>query len=133
MVNKVGGGLAREAIMAAMRSQQDAARNMAGVGNLTGGVGGPSAPGLTPGAPGVAQVGASQPTGFVDALKDGLSEVTQQVRATEGLPEALVKGEIDEFHDVALALKQSDLSFRFALQVRNKLIDAYREVMRMSV
>jgi len=119
--------------MAAMRTQQDAARNMSGVGNLAGGVSGPAAGGFTPGAPGVAPASATQPTSFVDALKDGLSEVTQQVQATDSLPEAVVKGEIDEFHDVALALKQSDLSFRFALQVRNKLIDAYREVMRMSV
>lgn len=130
MVNQVGGGgLAREAILAAMRAQQQAG----GAGAL-------------PGAPGMPDLGALQGPGatgpaapvegagsFVEALQDGLREVDQSVRAAEALPEAVVRGEVDEFHDVALAIKQSDLSFRFALQVRNKLIDAYREVMRMSV
>jgi flagellar hook-basal body complex protein FliE len=142
MVNKVGGGMAREAILAAMRTQQEAARGLANPG-MSGspGLGGPAgAQGV--GLPGVGEVGAAgsigslggaSPTGFVEALKEGLGEVSQKVQAAESLPEAVVKGEIDEFHDVALTLKQSDLSFRFALQVRNKLIDAYREVMRMSV
>ena len=40
---------------------------------------------------------------------------------------------IQDFHEVAAALKTSELSFKFALEVRNKLIDAYREVMRMGV
>ena len=34
---------------------------------------------------------------------------------------------------LAIQLKRADLSFRFALEIRNKLIDAYREVMRMNV
>jgi flagellar hook-basal body complex protein FliE len=34
---------------------------------------------------------------------------------------------------VAARLKESELSLRFSLEVRNKLIDAYREIMRMSV
>jgi len=121
MVNQVGGGgLAREAILAAMRAQSQASGQVAGAGMPNLGAGLQS--------PGVAPTG-----GFVEALKDGLTEVTNQVQSTEAMPQAVAKGEIDEFHDVALAIKESDLSFRFALQVRNKLIDAYREVMRMSV
>ncbi len=132
MVNKVGGGgMAREAILAAMRSQQQATDQVAG-----GGMGMPNQVGMQgvgnmAGASGVAPV--NNTGGFVEALKDGLTEVTQQVQAAESMPEAVARGEIDEFHDVAMVIKQSDLSFRFALQVRNKLIDAYREVMRMSV
>jgi len=127
MVNQVGGGgMAREAILAAMRAQQQASQQIAsaGAGGLGAAEGLPSAGAVAPSA---------QPGSFVEALKDGLGEVQQQVQRTEALPENLVRGEVDEFHDVALAIKQSDLSFRFALQVRNKLIDAYREVMRMSV
>ena len=44
----------------------------------------------------------------------------------------MLRGELD-LHEVATLLKQSELSFDFAMQVRNKFIDAYREVMRMSV
>ena len=49
------------------------------------------------------------------------------------MPEEVVTGRVDEFHELAARLKQADLTFKFALEVRNKLIDAYREVMRMSV
>jgi flagellar hook-basal body complex protein FliE len=36
-------------------------------------------------------------------------------------------------HDVMLALSQAELSFRLVTQVRNKLLDAYREIMRMQI
>jgi len=36
-------------------------------------------------------------------------------------------------HDVMLALSQAELSFRLVTQVRNKLLDAYREIMRMQL
>ena len=56
-----------------------------------------------------------------------------QVREAEGLPKDLMAGKVTDFHEVAIQLKQADLSFRFAMEIRNKLIDAYREVMRMHV
>jgi flagellar hook-basal body complex protein FliE len=124
--------MAREAIAAAMRAQQQAAQN------ISGGAGAQAGQGLgatdMPGAAGpVGGVGQIEGTSFAQQLSDGLSQVTNQVTATDKLPEQMLNGEVADFHDVAIQLKQSDLSFRFALQVRNKLIDAYREVMRMSV
>ena len=44
----------------------------------------------------------------------------------------VIQGNVD-LHEVTTQLKQSELSFEFAMQVRNKFIDAYREVMRMNV
>lgn len=116
------GGLANEAFRAALRAQQEAAKSIA---QAQSGVSQP----LTP-----PQVAAPEETsGFIDSLEAGMREVASEAQRVEGLPEQVVNGEINEFHEVAVQLKQSDLSFRFALQVRNKLIDAYREVMRMSV
>jgi len=45
----------------------------------------------------------------------------------------LLGGGATDFHQVAAQIKRSELTFKFALEVRNKLIDAYRETMRMSV
>ena len=70
---------------------------------------------------------------FGDALENGLNKVDASVRDTDRLVDDVVTGKVDDFHEVALRLKQSELSFRFAMEVRNKLVDAYREVMRMSV
>jgi flagellar hook-basal body complex protein FliE len=76
---------------------------------------------------------AAQPGDFGAALENGLDKVNASVRDTDKLVDDVVTGKVDDFHEVALRLKQSELSFRFAMEVRNKLVDAYREVMRMSV
>ena len=69
---------------------------------------------------------------FASSIEKGIAQVDGQVRSTDNLPAKVLHGEAD-FHEVAAQLKQSELSFEFAMQVRNKLIDAYREVMRMGV
>lgn len=130
------GGLANEAFRAALRAQQESARKL-GMGHapVGGAAGGAGLQPVTPNPTAPTAVGATQAGGvdFAAKLQEGLGEVTQSVQNTEAMPAAMLEGQVGEFHEVALALKQSDLSFRFALQVRNKLIDAYREVMRMSV
>jgi flagellar hook-basal body complex protein FliE len=135
MVNGIGGGggMAREAIAAAMRAQQQAAQNISGGASLQAGqgLGATEAPGASGPLGGVGSIGGTEATSFAKQLSDGLSQVTDRVAATDQLPEQMLNGEVSDFHDVAIQLKQSDLSFRFALQVRNKLIDAYREVMRV--
>jgi flagellar hook-basal body complex protein FliE len=70
---------------------------------------------------------------FDQALSNGLEKVESSVRDSDRLVDDFVSGKVEDFHEVALRLKQSELSFRFAMEVRNKLVDAYREVMRMSV
>ena len=84
------------------------------------------------------QAGASAPEAapaldFASALKGGMGEIDAQVKRADALALDVATGKITDFHEVAAALKQSELSLRFALEVRNKFIDAYREVMRMSV
>ena len=75
---------------------------------------------------------AAEASDFADLLQRGVEHVESAVRRAEELPKELVRGELD-FHEVAAQLKQSELAFDFSMQIRNKLIDAYREVMRMSV
>ena len=70
---------------------------------------------------------------FEAKLSSGLDELNAQVKGGDELIEGLVSGKVSDFHEVAAQVKQADLSFKFALAVRNKFIDAYREVMRMSV
>jgi flagellar hook-basal body complex protein FliE len=77
---------------------------------------------------------AGQPTtaSFESAITQNISEVNDTVKASDKLTLDAVKGELD-FHEVAGRIKEAQLSFNFAMQVRNKLIDSYREIMRMSV
>ena len=69
---------------------------------------------------------------FADALKSGVQELDQEVRRSDELTSGVLNGTV-EFHEVAAQLRTSQLAFDFSMQVRNKFVDAYREVMRMNV
>jgi flagellar hook-basal body complex protein FliE len=75
---------------------------------------------------------AEEKDSFASSLKASVNHVDSTIHRTEGLHLEVLQGKLD-IHEVASQLKESEISFQFALQVRNKLIDAYREVMRMSV
>ena len=121
MVDRIGNGgnsLAREAIRAAMESQSRMADRIRS-----------EVAGATEAAPDSKVIGGD----FAAKLQDGLHAVNAEVAKAEQLPSDFAAGKIDDFHEIAVQLKTADISFRFALEVRNKLIDAYREVMRMNV
>lgn len=56
----------------------------------------------------------------------------QHIQADESVKH-LVTGEVENVHDVVLSVAKADLSFRMLLEIRNRLIDAYQEIMRMQV
>jgi flagellar hook-basal body complex protein FliE len=78
---------------------------------------------------------ATQPAagGFSDALKSALDGVNStQIRA-DGLTEAYQKGEVTDVAKVMLARQEAGLAFEATLQVRNRLLSAYQDIMRMGV
>lgn len=124
MVDSIGkgsGAMAREAIRAALDAQARAAERLRSAA-----LGGGQAAGPAEGAPG----GESD---FAAKLADGVRAVDREIARAESLPQDFVAGKVEDFHEIAVQLKKADIGFRFAMEVRNKLIDAYREVMRMSV
>ena len=62
-------------------------------------------------------------TNEIDASLDRADHALQQ----------LALGETSNIHHVMIALEEARLSFELALQVRNKVLEAYQEVMRMQV
>jgi flagellar hook-basal body complex protein FliE len=54
----------------------------------------------------------------------------QQVAADESVKQ-LVTGQTDDVQQVVMAVAQADLSFQLFMEIRNKLIDNYNELMRM--
>src|ERR1700681_2183363 len=70
---------------------------------------------------------------FGSALKDGVGALCELGAQADAPSLALAKGEPIDLHEVMLNTEQASLGFSMALQVRNKLVDAYTEVMRMSV
>ena len=77
----------------------------------------------------------SKPAGadFGDALNKAVSSLQQLGNQADSSSMALAKGEPIDIHEVMLANEQASLGFSMALQVRNKLIDAYQEIMKTSV
>jgi flagellar hook-basal body complex protein FliE len=69
--------------------------------------------------------------GFSETLEEALKEVNElQNRSTEEIDQVL-QGDLKDVHSAMLALQKADLSFQLMIQVRNKLVEAYRDIMRM--
>ncbi|MBI3534805.1 MAG: flagellar hook-basal body complex protein FliE [Deltaproteobacteria bacterium] len=70
---------------------------------------------------------------FSELLKDSFEKVNEyQIQADRSVKE-LVAGRNKNIHETMLAVERADISLKLMMQVRNKLIDAYREIMRMQV
>jgi len=62
-----------------------------------------------------------------------LQDVNQQQLSAEAKQVELLVTDNKDIHGTMLALEKADLSMRLMLQIRNKLVSAYEEVMRMQV
>ena len=89
---------------------------------------------LTPRLPSTGS-GSGQPAGadFGSTLKQAVGALQQLGNQADASGLSLAKGDPIDIHEVMLANEQASLGFSMAVQVRNKLIDAYAEIMRMSV
>lgn len=77
----------------------------------------------------------SKPSGaaFQDALKDAFQGVDKLQKNAHASTESLLRGESEDLHKVALDQQRASLAFDLFLQVRNKAVTAYQEIMRMQV
>jgi flagellar hook-basal body complex protein FliE len=70
---------------------------------------------------------------FADVLKQYATEMNHDVKAAAKNAETLAITGQGNMSETLLATKEADLSFQLMLSVRNKLMEAYREVVRMQV
>lgn len=70
---------------------------------------------------------------FSDLLKEGLDSVNEKQINSENMTQKLIKGEDVEMHEVMLATEEAKLSLQMAVQVRNKIVEAYQELNRMQL
>lgn len=88
-------------------------------------------PGLK--AAGLSKTETSQDVGFGDALKNAIQEVNALQNQSVEMKTKLVTGEIQDIHQVMIASEKANLAFQLTLQIRNKVVEAYQEIMRMQV
>ncbi|MEY4726657.1 MAG: Flagellar hook-basal body complex protein FliE [Pseudomonadota bacterium] len=73
-----------------------------------------------------------QPT-FFDSVKNALDKVNESDIKADAMQEAYDRGEEVPLTEVVLSMQKSSLAFEATLQVRNKVMKAYEEIMNMPV
>jgi flagellar hook-basal body complex protein FliE len=101
-----------------------------GLPPLTGpGVGAPA------GLPGTAPTGPSAPAGdpFGHLLRQFVAEVNHQQQVASQTVQALQQGQPVPLHQAIIAMEEASVSFQLMVEVRNKLLEAYQELMRLQI
>lgn len=75
---------------------------------------------------------AQGPT-FAATIGDGLASVNQSVTAADAATRALAAGEDIPVHDVMIALEEARVDMQMVVQVRNRLLSAYHDIVTMQV
>jgi flagellar hook-basal body complex protein FliE len=92
--------------------------------------------GLAAGVPATSQTAiALQPadTGFGAMVSRGIEQVNAQLLGAQTDLQALATGNVENLHQVMVRLEESRMSFQLVMQVRNRALEAYQELMRMQV
>ena len=77
--------------------------------------------------------GEAKSGSFQDAMSNAIRQVEDFRSDAHTSVEKFLAGEGGDLHQVALETQQAELAFEMFLQVRNKVVQAYHEVMRMQV
>ena len=107
------------AIRNAILQKNAALRDVASTGNV--------------GAPGVGGTQGTAPGGFTEALNSALQQVNGLQNQAGEAAAAFERGETTDIAAVMLAKQQASVGFEATLQVRNKLLSAYKDIMSMPV
>ena len=74
-----------------------------------------------------------QETSFGQMLKNQLSEVNHLQSTADTAVQKLATGQDKDIHNTMIAMEKAGVAFQMTMQVRNKMLEAYQEVMRMQV
>lgn len=125
------GGIDSSRIESMMNQLKAAATKPAAPSLGAGGLGGIG--GLGNVAAPAANEGASK-VSFSDALKNSLQQVSNSQKAAEEMGQKFAMGDDSvSLSDTMIAMQKSSIAFQATVQVRNKLVSAYHEIMNMQV
>lgn len=71
--------------------------------------------------------------GFGEVLDGLVSTVTTKQAASQDLTRRVLLGETDQLHQSVIAMQEAGVAFSLMVEVRNKLVESYQELMRMQV
>lgn len=70
---------------------------------------------------------------FKDAVKKAIGEVNHLQNQADDAAVKLASGSLEDVHEAMIAMQKAKLALDFTIQVRNKVIEAYQEIMRMQM
>jgi flagellar hook-basal body complex protein FliE len=90
------------------------------------------------GSIGMPQLGSASPASssggtFQNMLTTAIGNVDALQKNADSAAKDFMTGKNDDIHTVALATQQAELTFELGLQIRNKVVSAYQEVMKMQL
>ena len=77
--------------------------------------------------------GKTQKISFSQLLNNSISQVNELLLKSEEQGNMLALGQVDNLHQVVIASQKAELALQYTMQIRNKVLDAYHEIMRMSI
>jgi flagellar hook-basal body complex protein FliE len=92
-----------------------------------------TAPIITPAQPNRISDSAQAASAFGDMLKTMVSATNQQQQIADQRVQQVHGGGEKNLHEAMIAIEKADISLRYMVQVRNKALEAYQEIMRMQV
>ncbi|MEQ1934531.1 MAG: flagellar hook-basal body complex protein FliE [Fimbriimonadaceae bacterium] len=78
-------------------------------------------------------VSGSQGDDFATQLMDTMKEVNQAQMDSKELQNQFMAGQPVEFHDLMISMEKAGTAMQLTMQVRNKVLEAYQEMMRMQI
>jgi len=70
---------------------------------------------------------------FADALTGAIEKINTQAIQADQMTAALASGQAPDLHTVMITSEKASVSFQMAVQIRNKALEAYQEIMRMQM
>ena len=129
MIDKINSNSNIQSMLQTLRTYQaQAAGGMDDDGSKVGGL-----KGLSSGSPTPDIQGAPASTGFGDLVRQAVDKVNANQMHASKIADAYERGEGVPLTDVVLSMQKSSLSFEATLQVRNKVLKAYEDILNMPV
>jgi len=72
-------------------------------------------------------------TAFSTYLKNAIQDVNALQKTSEKLNQGLATGQVQDLHQVMIASQKAGVAIDMAMQLRNKAVEAYQEIMRMQI
>ncbi|MES2201112.1 MAG: flagellar hook-basal body complex protein FliE [candidate division FCPU426 bacterium] len=70
---------------------------------------------------------------FQQFLASAIGQTVELQKASEKKTEGFLSGKVDNVHEVMIAEEKAEIAFQLTMSVRNKIVEAYQEVMRMQI